>query len=297
MKKIIDIIKHLLNKKSKNEMMNYHNKQNRDFIRDPVFFIGTGRSGTHFFADLFGRHDDIVSYHTDKHDKHDLDSFSRFIKWFELPISTKNVIDYRGFYIEKANEKNKMYIEANAYLSFMIQEFYENFNAKLILTTRDPKKVVNSLDNKGWYKNVKNYDVISPFPDYNFLKLNHSFGRISPKTADELILWKNYSSIGKNAWFWNSYHKFIFELFENLPSTHKKIIKIEEFDFEEYKNICKFIGTKIQLSQNNFEKIVNNRPEKSKKIRGVNEWVEQEKKEFNELTALTRNKLGYHEIK
>lgn len=297
MKKIIDIIKHLLNKKSKNEMMNYHNKQNRDFTRDPVFFIGTGRSGTHFFADLFSSHDDIVSYHTDKHDKHDLDSFSRFIKWFELPISTKNVIDYRGFYIEKANEKNKMYIEANAYLSFMVQEFYENFNAKLILTTRDPKKVVNSLDNKGWYKNVKNYDVISPFPDYNFLKLNHSFGRISPKTEDELILWKNYSSIGKNAWFWNSYHKFIFELFENLPSTHKKIIKIEEFDFEEYKNICKFIGTKIQLSQNNFEKIVNNRPEKSKKIRGVNEWVEQEKKEFNELTALTRNKLGYHEIK
>ena len=95
----------------------------------------------------------------------------------------------------------------------MIREFYESFNSRIILTVRNPHKVVNSLDNKGWYKNLKNFETTTPYPDYNFLKLNHSFGRISPKIEKELILWNNYTSIGKNAWFWNSYHEFVCKIY------------------------------------------------------------------------------------
>jgi hypothetical protein len=261
------------------------------------FFIGTGRSGTHFFADLFSEHKDIDSFHTDKHNKHDLDSFSRFAKWFELPISIQNVIDYRGFFISKANKKNKMYLEANAYLSFIIKEFYEKFNAKFVLTVRNPAKVVNSLENKGWYRNIGNYNSIPPYPDYNFFKMNHSFGRISPKNMDELIIWKNYSVVGKNSWFWKSYHEFVFELLNHLPESHKKIIKVEDFNYDEYKIMCKFIDTPIQINKKKFNKIVNNRPEKSKKTRSDKEWIELEKKEFNSLTASIREKLGYDELK
>ena len=214
-----------------------------------------------------------------------------------MPISSQSVVDYRNFFIERANKENKRYLEANAYLSFLIKEFYEKFNAKFVLTVRNPAKVVNSLDNKGWYRNVENYNLIPPYPDYNFTSTNHSFGRISPKTLEELTIWKNYSAIGKNAWYWKVYHEYVFDLFTFLPENHKKIIKLESFNYHEYKIMCEFINTPIQINPKNFNDIVNNRPEKSKKKRTENEWVDLEKEEFNYLTASIRKKLGYDEFK
>ena len=161
------------NNRSKNKIIDYYGNNRLNKYKDPIFFIGTGRSGTHFFADLYHNHSDVTSYHTDKHNKHDLDSFSRFVKWFDLKISLKNEEILEGF-IDEASKVNKIYLEANAYLSFMIREFYESFNSKIILTVRNPHKVVNSLDNKGWYKNLKNFETTTPYPDYNFLKFNHS---------------------------------------------------------------------------------------------------------------------------
>ena len=61
--------------------------------------------------------------------------------------------------------------------------------------------------------------------------------------------------------------------------------------------MCEFIGTPVQISQKKFQKIVSNRPEKSKKIRTEKQWNKLEKDEFNFLTASIREKLGYEEIK
>ena len=65
-----------------------------------------------------------------------------------------------------------------------------------------------------------------------------------------------------------------------------------------FTDVCENVKVRWEFGNpEKFQKIVSNRPEKSKKIRTEKQWNKLEKDEFNFLTASIREKLGYEEIK
>ena len=259
----------------------------------PIFAIGTGRSGTHFMNAIMEKDDAFFSTHADIVSNATMDSFVRFCKWNDIPIDLEPFRHFRHQLIETAYSQNKIYFESNAYLSSVCKELHDWFQAKVILIIRKPENVVNSHYIKGWYKTLPKITANNkiPFclPD---TPANHFFGRIMPKEK-QLVEWGNLSQIGKISWWWNTLNVTVYNHLEGIPISHKRIIKIDEFDYDAYVDLHQFAGGRNLLSLKQFENIRQAKPGKGKQHRYPDSWSKTEWEEFLEETKEARSLFGY----
>jgi hypothetical protein len=203
-----------------------------------LFFVGTGRCGTHFTAKVFNTEKNVASHH----ERHPLiETFERYVQWYNLPVDHSGFLNLMGKGINEDLDNNTHSIESSAYLSFSMKELSRKFDAKFVLLTRDPKKMVESYIKKGWYskKYIQEDSNLAlglqdePLP-------HHTFSRFAPK--DGLFnVWNNeYSRSAKLSWYWNALNEKVLEDAVALKDDTFRVQKIEEFDYKVYKNICEF---------------------------------------------------------
>ncbi|MBV6640633.1 MAG: sulfotransferase domain-containing protein [Cyclobacteriaceae bacterium] len=256
-----------------------------------VFAIGTGRCGTTFLAKVLQNEPDIASCH----ERSPLsDTFHRYFKWNQLPIDHEGFLKHKEGYIHEDLKKAKISFEASAYLSLSIEELYKYFNAKFILLVRSPEKVINSYLNKSWYKHkVVRNDHDLPVSYQETDHFHHFMGRIVPN-GPFFQEWNEYSRIGKLAWFWNVLNKRVIEQFENIPDSHKRIVKIEDFDYAGYEEIIKFMGTHTQVDRSTYEKIRSSKPNTRKDNKFyLYQWKEEDITQFKEMVSEMSDYFGY----
>lgn len=259
----------------------------------PVFAIGTGRSGTHFMNAIMEKDDAFFSTHADIVSNATMDSMVRFCKWNNIPVDLEPLRYFRHQLIEKAFLQRKTYFESNAYLSSVCRELHEWFGAKIILIIRKPENVVNSHYIKGWYKSLPRIENSERIPLFSpGTPPNHYFGRIMPK-SDEISHWIDLTQIGRISWWWNTLNIAVYEDLKTIDESHKRIIKIDEFDYDAYVDLHKFSGGKNLLTRLQFENIRKAKPGKGKKHKYPDSWSKKEWDEFLTQTEKARNIFGY----
>lgn len=259
----------------------------------PAFIVGTGRNGTHFFAKLLEQEPSLFSVHLDTINRPEADSLIPYTVWYKLPIDFLPFKEYRRRLILYASNQNKKYCESNPYLSLICDKLFEWFDAKIILLLRNPENVINSHYVKGWYQTIpprSDFNVAPGFwPD---LTANQFFGRLMP-TGEEFTHWKNLTRIGKISWWWNTLNTEVLKLLDTIPENNYRVVKIESFDYNAYKNLCDFMNFKGTITKDKFEKIRHKRPGKGRSNKSSDTWSELERREYNEITEKLRKRLDY----
>ena len=268
-------------------------KKMNQYTGKVAFAIGTGRCGTNFIHRVL-KLEPLV---TSSHERYPLnDAFQRYCKWYDLKVDSGGFLAIKEAAILEDLKKSQLSFESSHYLSFSIHELYKKFDARFILLIRQPDKVVNSFSQKGWYANIVRSDSSLPlgYQPGSETFPQHSFGRIVP-FGTEADKWHKYTQVGKIAWYWRVVNTKIIQSFEQLPKTHWRIIKLEELSYEKYKSeVASFLGLNSSISRQKYERLVNEKPgKKLSKKRSIQDWNEQERREFESEVAELAKELGY----
>ena len=258
---------------------------------DPIFITGTGRSGTHFLAELMKRNKKLNAFHQDDINQSVGDSFERYTRWYNLKIDHSNFIMSRALLINTSKRNGLGYAESNAMLALSIGALYSNFKGKYIITIRNPKNVVESHFNKGWYS--ENYNINYEYPpgyEYFHKRSNHYFSRIYPKTKYGKKNWKNIPRLGKIAWMWSSQYLHIIRQLNDIPSINWKIIYIDEFSYNNYTELIEWLQLDSCISKTEFDKLIREKPGKGN-YNNIIKWDKESIKYYNKEIKVIIDKL------
>ena len=264
------------------------------------FAVGTGRCGTKFVARVINLEPEVASVH----ERNPLnETFHRYCKWYNLPVDHEGFLQTKESEIQQDLEKHLFAFEASAHLSLSLEELFERFGAKFILLVRSPEQVVNSYLGKGWYDQPSVRSNADLVPSYqNSRKFHHFLGRIMP-SGEQFRQWNQMSRVGKLAWYWNALNSKVLEQFENIPETHWRIEKLENFSHPRYLEIAQFLGFQSTVTQEIYEKLANRRPNALTELvrhrpnkytnASIGKWTASEIAEFKEQVVPMAEKLGY----
>ncbi len=255
-----------------------------------AFSVGTGRCGTMFLHQVINREPEVTSSHCREPE---IETFHRYCKWYQLPVDDEGFFQAMNRNIQGDFQKAAISFESSPYLSLSITELYERFGAKFLLLIRDPVKVVQSHIAKGWYS--ESFQQADPNKALGYQKSNHFhhfLGRIAPR-GEEYSSWNQLTQVGKCSWYWGALNSSVREQFKMLPESHWRIQKIEQLDFEAYKQLTQFFDFHSKLAQGEFDDIRHSRPNSTKIARIGDDWDETETREFYEQVADDAAKWGY----
>jgi hypothetical protein len=259
--------------------------------KEVTFAVGTGRCGTNFLHKVLKGEPGTASHHERSAFN---DTFHRYCKWYDLPVDNAGFLEVKRAGIAEDLEANERSFESSAFLSLSIQELYEAFDAKFVLLVRAPEKVVNSYIKKGWYRDYVFQDDPDKIPSYqpDMKEFHHFLGRTLPR-GEEYERWKNYSRVGKLAWYWETLNARVLQQFEHIPESHKRIEKIEELDFGRFEKLCEFIGFKPKIRKTSYDSIVESKPNRIGRVKRLDDWNDAQIAEFQDEVADMANHFGY----
>lgn len=256
-----------------------------------AFAIGTGRCGTKFIAELLKLEPKVASVH----ERNPLnETFHRYCKWYNLPVDNEGFLYQKQLEINQDFKTYNISFESSAYLSFSIQELYERFNAKFILMIRHPIDVINSYLKKGWYSNdfiIKDTNKAIGYQQNDLF--HHFLGRTTPQ-GNYFKEWNKMTRTGKLAWFWKTLNLSILEQFEKLPEQNRRVQKLEDFNYDNYKEIAKFVGYKHKVTKREFLKLSSSKPNTLNIKSKYNDWSEIEKEEYKNQIRTSIKVFNYN---
>lgn len=256
------------------------------------FAIGTGRCGTLFLYQLMDKEPQVASSHERNPDN---ETFHRYCQWHGLPV------DNEGFLATKEQEirNDLLYhafsFEASPYLSLSVRQLHERFGAKFIFLIRRPDRVVTSFAHKGFYRHpyaVRDVNLATGYQDQSPEKIHTFFARIAPR-GEYFRTWNAMTQVGKVAWFWRAWNERTLELLDQLPQDSYRIVRIEDFDYPKYVELSRFLGYQAQVTQADFDALSASKPHAFWRKRNVDQWSEQEIREFEDQVADLAQHFGY----
>ena len=255
-----------------------------------AFAVGTGRCGTQFLSKVCELETVVSSTHERNRCN---ETFHRYCKWYGVDVDNAGFLETKRREIKEDLRTASFSFEASSYLSLSLIELYEQFDAKFILLVRSPEKVINSYLRKGWYntKIVRNNPNLPPSFQES-VKPHHFFSRLMP-SGNKYIQWSTMSRVGQLAWFWNALNSSILKQFEHIPSSHWSIEKLEELSYGRYLQLAEFIGFQSSVSAEDYNQLVDSRPNSLDNVRSVETWTAEEIKEFEQEVAPMAQHFGY----
>ena len=260
-------------------------------VENRIFFaVGTGRCGTKFLAKVC----DLEVAISSVHERNPLnEAFHRYCKWYGVNVDNAGFLETKRSEIEEDLADASFSFEASSYLSLSIEELYEHFNAKFILLARRPEKVVTSFLRKGWYEKpiVRSNPNLPPsFQESS--KSHHFLSRIIP-SGNKYSQWRNMSRLGQIAWYWNTINASVIKQFENIPESHWRIEKLEDFSYDRYLKLADFIGFRPGVSEVEYRSLAMSRPNALDNLRSMQTWNKIEMEEFEQEVIPMARYFGY----
>lgn len=262
-----------------------------DFNGRVIFAVGSGRCGTAFLKELLSCDASTGA----SHERNPFnEAFHRYCEWHQLPI------DHEGFLSTKEREirqdlvNHQRSFEASPFLALSISRLYERFNAKFILLVRRPDEVVSSFWGKGWYRTEYALADYSKAPGYQEESKDYYFlCRITPR-GEDFQEWNSLTRVGKLAWYWNTINLAALKQLEAIPKKQWRVIKLEEFSYETYKDLANFVGSENWISEKEYARIVRKRPGRRQTGYAPKDWSEEEVAEFRYLVKSAADRFQYN---
>lgn len=266
--------------KSKNRLTTNELRSNLNkYIKNPVFFLSTGRCGTKWFSDLLSHNKSLMILHSP------VPNFSVQGKLaFEMQQNKLNKIENqllkevffagREQYLRYSYKTGKRFIETNNYITFFAQILIELFpDAKFVHLYRHPGEFVRSGIRRNYFT-ANNRDDIK---------------RITPLSDER---WNGLSQLQKTAWLWNETNSFIEKFKTNHPD------KCMDFNFNDLRlgNVLKLfefldlnISPKLISKSLGFKSNI----QKLGSYPVYKDWDENKKIELRKICAVLATKYGY----
>lgn len=263
-----------------------------DFKNKVGFSIGTGRCGTLFLYQLMAMEPDVASSHERNEDN---ETFHRYCKWHDLPVDHEGFLHTKEQEIIADLEQRPYSFEASPYLSLSVKELHERFGAKFILLVRRPDRVVTSFVHKGFYRrpyHVRDVNLATGYQDQTPEKVHTFFARVAPR-GEFFRTWSEMSPVGKVAWFWRAWNERALELLHQLPEDSYRIVRVEDLDYPKYLELSRFLGYTAKVSEADFEALRKSKPHAFWRKRNVDQWSEQEIREFEGQAGELAQHFGY----
>jgi hypothetical protein len=262
------------------------------FAGKVAFAIGTGRCGTHLLSQLLAHEPAVAA----SHERNRLnETFHRYCQWYSLPVDHGGFLHTKAAEVEQDLQSNSFSFESSGYLSLSVLQLYDCFDARFVLMVRRPEAVVNSYWSKGWYETNPIYLDETQALGFNWYQASHPhyiFSRLAP-TGDERSSWLQLTRVGKLAWFWNELNTAVINRFTAIPTTHYKIVKLEELSFQTYQEILSFLGWPSQMSEEKYRQISQTRPGQRERKYTISDWSVQEVAEFEAQAEPMAAYFGY----
>jgi hypothetical protein len=217
-----------------------------------ILSVMAGRSGLRWLANIFSAHNNATGS-IERHPEYE--SFYRYVKWNQLPIDIKGIINITKDSIVQDWQKHDLSMVASPYYSHDLLNLSEVLKpASIIWAMRDAKAAVSSFYNKGWYleENAReNINLVNGMQAHS--RINHSFGRLIP-FGDEYKEWEKLTRIGKISWFYNKVNMEIYSYVNKLPDDKIFIFKLEEADqnYKYYQQLAEKYELKPILTKKKF---------------------------------------------
>lgn len=254
------------------------------------FAVGTGRCGTKFLAELFGRDPQVAAHH----ERHAFsDTFHRYCRWYGVAVDEAGFVETKRRAIEEDLRRYCYSFEASAFLSLSIVQLYEGLHAKFVLMVRRPDEVVASYWQKGWYRNPPVLENPALPPTMQNVTMPHHFlGRIMP-TGMAFERWSKLTRVGKIAWYWSRLNAELLQQAERLPRGAALLQKLEDLDFATFCTMRDFLGAPKNLNESRFRDVLRRRPNASRPAYTARNWSPLERHEFESEVRDVAERLGY----
>ncbi|MDA3952630.1 MAG: sulfotransferase [Bacteroidales bacterium] len=181
-----------------------------EYIKNPVFFLSTGRCGTKWFSDLLSYDKSLMVLHNPIPNLAVQGKLTyEIISNGNLTNSERKLLKEIFFagreqFLRYSFKTEKRYVETNNYITFFAPFLIELFpDAKFVHLYRHPGEFVRSGIRRNYYTPNNSDDI----------------KRITPIDKIQNEHWKNYSQIEKTYWLWNETNLFI-EKFKSKHSTN-----------------------------------------------------------------------------
>jgi acetyltransferase-like isoleucine patch superfamily enzyme len=221
------------------------------------FIVGTGRSGTNSIAEILSQHPEIFCRHEPK------GALIRLSTEYAHGKKTKQEVKDELYlmYDTAGTVCNGLYGESDQKLSNLIEIFHEQFpEAKFIWLLRKADDFVASSYARGWfddrefgYPYRKDISVEKIHCDRFFSDFRLNGYKIGQFLENE---WIKTTPFERNCWYWGYWNELIEKQLENIPSSQKMVIHLENLRTDmlrvtSFLNICSF---DFVIKKNNLAK-------------------------------------------
>jgi hypothetical protein len=104
---------------------------------------------------------------------------------------------------------------------------------------------------------------------------------------------EEWTRVGRLAWFWSELNSRTLDLIEALPADHQRVMRLEDFGYEDHRDLMRFLGFESKLDESSFAAAASKRPERYDHTRTIHDWNPQECAEFEEQTRELATRFGY----
>jgi len=256
------------------------------------FAIGTGRCGTLFLYQLMDLEPEVASSHERNPDN---ETYHRYCKWNGLPVDDEGFLTIKEQEIREDLSGHSYSFEASPYLSLSVAELHERFGGKFVMLIRNPDGVVSSFVHKGFYRrpySVADVNLAAGYQDQSPERAYTFFARVAPR-GEFFRTWNAMTPVGKVAWFWRAWNERTLELLSELPDDAYRIVRIEDLDYAKYVDLARFLGYEPKVGRAEFDALKGSKPHAFWRKRNVDQWTEQEVREFEGQVGSLAEQYGY----
>ncbi|SNT36061.1 Sulfotransferase family protein [Ekhidna lutea] len=251
---------------------------NPSLVKEPVFFLSTGRCGTEWFTHLLSKDKNTAVFHDPTPN---LSTQNRFMHKLSV-LGDKNNLEIaknllfagREQYLRYAYKSEKSYVETNNHITFFAFALAELFpKAKFVHLYRHPGDFVTSGLNRGWFE-------------------SNETATAKLITSDNEKDWGNYTTLEKIAWVWNETNSFI----ESFKNQYPNRSFSYDFTHRDYNNLVKlidFLG--LNIPQKTLKKAlsIKKNVQKSHTFPSYPNWDDSDRKKLQTICGELSSKYQY----
>jgi hypothetical protein len=216
------------------------NKETDFKTSDPIFILGTGRSGTNSIIDIFNLNRKINSYHEP------CDELIALSYYKEYGLLDTSEIESRiAFLFNSIFKKDKINIISDNKLGNLVPELISIYpNAKFIWLIRNPYEFISSAYYRGWFANEEfGFKMDTNEPKVYSSKIFSKF-RINGSKSGEFteLEWRKMGAFKRNCWYWSYWNIKIETHLSRLEKNRWFLIDLADLE-SKLDEIAWFIGT------------------------------------------------------